>query len=297
MLFKYLIGRPCLLSLFCSPALAAPVDNLADEAALITRADRGSVKSNPKDATFDVTGWKDISEEDCYVMLCLKGGERTWQRIDTPGLNEVNYKESGAKAVPFRKDQVPKRHTGQINPNPGVKSETNSAEEFPWESMAQGGSGANLLPATRYQQNQQGNAIKTGFRRSEVNLGEWFRITFTGDLGPICQALQRDPPDTSICKNPEESLFGKKINLNNWVWYMATVGGSLVYYHAAGDSKGKVGKRTIPIETPTLHSEGYKFVEERSEVVKNGDLTPIISVDEDFENGELTEADLEIIKP
>lgn len=76
------------------------------------------------------------------------------QRIDTPGLNEVNYKESGAKAVPFRKDQVPKRHTGQINPNPGVKSETNSAEEFPWESMAQGGSGANLLPATRYQQNR-----------------------------------------------------------------------------------------------------------------------------------------------
>ena len=92
-------------------------------------------------------------------------------------------------------------------------------------------------------------------------------------------------------------MFGKKINLNNWVWYMAKVGGSLVYYHAAGDSKGKVGKRTIPIETPTLHSEGYKFVEGRSEVVKNGELTPIISVDEDFENGELTEADLEIIKP
>jgi hypothetical protein len=64
-------------------------------------------------------------------------------------------------------------------------------------------------------------------------------------------------------------LFGKKINLNNWVWYMAKVGGSLAYYHAAGDSKGKIVKR----------------------------MTPIISLDADFEDGELTEADLEIIKP
>ncbi|KAF7155894.1 hypothetical protein CNMCM5623_008774 [Aspergillus felis] len=240
MLFQYLINRLCLLSLFCSLALAAPVDKLADDAALIARADdngKGSRKSNPKDATFDVTEWKDISEQDCYVMLCLKDGERTWQRINTPGLDEVHYKESGAKAVPFRKDNVPKRHTEQINPNPGTKTETNSAEEFPWESMAQGGSGANLLPATRYQQRQQGNAIKNGYRKSEIDLGDWFKITFTGDLGPICQALQKDPPDTSICKNPEESLFGKKINLNNFVWYMAKVGGGLVYYHAAGDSK------------------------------------------------------------
>ncbi|KAG2025160.1 hypothetical protein GB937_002921 [Aspergillus fischeri] len=201
------------------------------------------------------------------------------QRVDTPGLNEVNYKDSGAKEVPFRKGQVPKYHTGQINPNPGVKSETNSAEEFPWESMAQGGSGANLLPATRYQQKHR----LPEKRNQPGRMDEWFRITFTDDLGSFCQALQRDPPDTSICKNPEESLFGKKINLNNWVWYMVKIGGSL----EANDS----------IETRALHSEVYKFIEGRTGVVKNGKFTPIITLDADFEDGELTDADLEIKKP
>lgn len=81
MLSKDLTSRLCLLSLFCSATFAAPVNELADEAGLVARADddgKGTDKSNPKDAKFDVTAWRDISEEDCYVMLCLKKGERTW---------------------------------------------------------------------------------------------------------------------------------------------------------------------------------------------------------------------------
>jgi hypothetical protein len=50
-------------------------------------------------------------------------------------------------------------------------------------------------------------------------------------------------------------VFGKKVNLNDLVWTMGKVGGSLAYYHAAGSSKGKIGKRMDSIEIRFLHSE------------------------------------------
>ena len=108
---------------------------------------------------------------------------------------------------------------------------------------------------------------------------------------------------------------------------MTKVGGGLVYYHAAGGSKGKVGKRMSSIETPALQTEGYNFVEARADDDKNGEFTLIERQDADFEDdeldplearaedstdeklaplevrdvdledGELTEEDLEIIKP
>lgn len=60
----------------------------------------------------------------------------------------------------------------------------------------------------------QGATSTKGFHSSDINLGDWFKITFMGSIGPICQALHRDFPDKCICKKPEASLFGKKINLN-----------------------------------------------------------------------------------
>ncbi|GFF69898.1 hypothetical protein CNMCM6069_002789 [Aspergillus lentulus] len=269
---------------------------------------------------------EDIVEEDCYVMLCLKGGERTWQRNPTIGLRETHYTSSGAKAKPFRKDNVPKRHTGQINSQPG-SSETNSAEEFPWESTVQGGSNALLLPATRAQQQNMFYDGLASFRRSGINFGEWFRITFTVNLGEICRALHQEPPNDSICKKPTVTVFGKRVNLNDFVWTMAKVGSSLAYYHAAGSSKGKIGKRMDSIEMPFLHSEEGNLNEGRAETWGHGDILPVVKLDGNIEDGkfdalearadhvedaklispehfdgdlddsELTEEDLEIIKP
>ncbi|EAW16432.1 uncharacterized protein NFIA_057820 [Aspergillus fischeri NRRL 181] len=269
MLFKYLVHQLSLLFLCLFPVFAAPVIEPTDETGLVARTGNtapGGSKGNPKAATFDITGWEDIAEEDCYVMLCLKDGERTWQRNPTTGLRETHYASSGARAKPFRKDNVPKRHTGQINSQPG-SSETNSAEEFPWESTVQGGSNALLLPATRAQQQRQAGAITAGFRRSDITLGEWFRITFSGNLGEICRALHQEPPDDSICKKPTVTVFGKKVNLNDWVWTMAKVGGSLAYYHAAGSSKGKIGKRMDSIEMRFLHSKEGNLNEGRAETL------------------------------
>lgn len=176
MLSKALTSQTFLLSLLFSVAFAAPF-NEPVEAGLVARAGDGSEpgksKSNPKNAEFDISNWEDISEEDCYAILCLKGGERTWwvyqstqdsvqvtnwaihrQRVDTSSTRERHYRESGAKSQPFRKDQVSKRRTAQINSDPGKTTETNSAEEFPWESMTDGGPNALLFPATRDQQDR-----------------------------------------------------------------------------------------------------------------------------------------------
>lgn len=81
MLSKALTSQTFLLSLLFSVAFAAPF-NEPVEAGLVARAgdggEPGKSKSNPKNAEFDISNWEDISEEDCYAMLCLKGGERTW---------------------------------------------------------------------------------------------------------------------------------------------------------------------------------------------------------------------------
>ncbi|KAF4219342.1 hypothetical protein CNMCM8980_003073 [Aspergillus fumigatiaffinis] len=281
MLFRYLAHQLSLLFLCLFPVFAAPVIEPTDETGLVARTGNtapGGSKGNPKAATFDITGWEDIAEEDCYAEKPYSWFEGT------------HYMSSGAKAKPFRKDNVPKRHTGQINSQPG-SSETNSAEEFPWESTVQGGSNALLLPATRAQQQRQAGTITAGFRRSDITFGEWFRITFTGNLGEICRALHQEPPNDSICKKPTVTVFGNKVNLNDWVWMMGKVGGSLAYYHAAGSSKGKIGKHGNP--------EDGKFdaLEARADHVEDAKLISPEHFDRNLDDSELTEEDLEIIKP
>ncbi|KAG2024222.1 hypothetical protein GB937_003869 [Aspergillus fischeri] len=265
MLFKYLVHQLSLLFLCLFPVFAAPVIEPTDETGLVARTGNtapGGSKGNPKAATFDITGWEDIAEEDCYVMLCLKDGERTWQRNPTTGLRETHYASSGARAKPFRKDNVPKRHTGQINSQPG-SSETNSAEEFPWESTVQGGSNALLLPATRAQQQRQAGAITAGFRRSDITLGEWFKSPSQAISAKFAGRYTK----SLLTTKPTVTVFGKKVNLNDWVWTMAKVGGSLAYYHAAGSSKGKIGKRMDSIEMRFLHSKEGNLNEGRAETL------------------------------
>jgi hypothetical protein len=76
-----LFHRLCLflLSLFFSVAFTAPLKQPI-QGELVTRAGNGdgSAKSNAKEITLDVAGWRDTAEEDCYAMLCLEGQERTW---------------------------------------------------------------------------------------------------------------------------------------------------------------------------------------------------------------------------
>jgi hypothetical protein len=177
----------------------------------------------------------------------------------------------------------------------------------------------------------QSSSISKGFRGSDINLSHWFRITFTGNLGRFCRALQQNPPDTSICHNPESKLFGKSINLNDFVWYVVRTGGSLAYLHAAGSSKGKTSKRMTPIEVRALQAEGHKFIEARAEDFEDGLFSPLETraldpEDDEFDplevrdavfesdesaafeardenlednddDSELTEEDLEILKP
>lgn len=80
MLSKSLTSGLCLMSLFFSVALTVPVNEPMEHSGLSARAgtNDGSSRQNAKEATFDVTGWEDIAEENCYDMLCLRGGERSW---------------------------------------------------------------------------------------------------------------------------------------------------------------------------------------------------------------------------
>ncbi|KAH9894578.1 hypothetical protein F4778DRAFT_784013 [Xylariomycetidae sp. FL2044] len=161
---------------------AAPVDPLnpdvkADQRAAVVLETRNT-QNNPIDATFDVSGWPDIAEENCYVMLCVFNGQRVW-------------------------------HVSQFI---SISSATTSAEEFPWRSIEWSGDTiAHLLPATPAQQNSQGGSINSGYDSAGVNYGDWFRITFSNydKSKPYCVALFQNPPDTSVCKRKRTRLFDK----------------------------------------------------------------------------------------
>jgi hypothetical protein len=56
-------------SVIANPILEAKPVTGSD--ALIPRAKKGD-KSNPKTAQVSTSGWEDISEEDCYEMLCVQ---------------------------------------------------------------------------------------------------------------------------------------------------------------------------------------------------------------------------------
>lgn len=81
MLSRIITIQILFVSLCFSAAFAAPV-NEPVEAGLVARAgdggDPGTSRNNPKNAELDISNWEDVSEEDCYAILCLEGGERTW---------------------------------------------------------------------------------------------------------------------------------------------------------------------------------------------------------------------------
>lgn len=78
-----------MLIMHLSLALAAPIDPSNREIQSVPEAGgelqtdidlekRANSQSNPTDAYFDVSGWPDIAEEDCKMMLCDFNGERVW---------------------------------------------------------------------------------------------------------------------------------------------------------------------------------------------------------------------------
>lgn len=72
MVFKDL----CLLFLLCcSATLGAPVPEATNITESLTFPKRNT-RANPIDATFDITLWPNIAEENCFIMLCLQNGNR-----------------------------------------------------------------------------------------------------------------------------------------------------------------------------------------------------------------------------
>lgn len=61
--------------LCCAATLGAPVPEALNVTESVTLLERSSA-TNPIDATFDITGWPNIAEENCFAMLCLRNGNR-----------------------------------------------------------------------------------------------------------------------------------------------------------------------------------------------------------------------------
>lgn len=84
--FKSLVGKLCIFSLLCSATIAAPLadvplaDGMNEPDVAFNKRDLGKRvlrdQNNPIDVTFNIAGWPNIAEQDCFAMLCLLGGNR-----------------------------------------------------------------------------------------------------------------------------------------------------------------------------------------------------------------------------
>jgi hypothetical protein len=63
-----------LCGLFLAPGLSIPVTQ-PSATQLLKRAP-GDSPVEPIEARFNISGWRDIAELNCYNMLCIRGGNR-----------------------------------------------------------------------------------------------------------------------------------------------------------------------------------------------------------------------------
>lgn len=85
---QHMTGALCLLSFLCCMTVAAPIttgdeNELMDNDSIFSKGNEtltkrvpGANRNNPIDATFDITNWEDLAEQNCQIMLCLMGGNR-----------------------------------------------------------------------------------------------------------------------------------------------------------------------------------------------------------------------------
>jgi hypothetical protein len=71
---RFFSGIVLLSGLFLVSAIAIPVENPSGPG-LLKRAP-GDTQYEPIEATFDIHDWPNIAEEDCYITLCILGGNR-----------------------------------------------------------------------------------------------------------------------------------------------------------------------------------------------------------------------------
>ncbi|KAK9414178.1 hypothetical protein SUNI508_02277 [Seiridium unicorne] len=166
----------------------AEVNPVAERAALAPRGKKGD-KSNPKIAKVSTAGWEDISEEDCYEMLCVTK-KITYQRNTSKDKKRQHYTGSGASKTPYKN-----QHQRDLRGSKIIDDQTISAEEWPPESVEEGGQGAHLLPATSDEQRAQGREFARTYNRGtgddHINQGDFFTWQFTGNFAPggFCEAI------------------------------------------------------------------------------------------------------------
>ncbi|KAK9435836.1 hypothetical protein VB005_10639 [Metarhizium brunneum] len=214
---------------FCALGLATPildeprdVGPLSNISPLFPRAGTGDDQNDPIKAKLTVTkgskknptgtGGNQLTfDVDCWAILC-KGAPKVLQRVVKKRVN-LNRRDSRACPSPYTRKKDP--ITAPARNNNWAQSDFNSAEEYPFASSLQGGTGAYLVPVNGASQSTQGAELANLYRANKIlqfdpestaagaSKGTWFELEFTGELGPYCDALARG--DTSVCDDTHDA--------------------------------------------------------------------------------------------
>ncbi|KAI1378083.1 hypothetical protein F4677DRAFT_458789 [Hypoxylon crocopeplum] len=274
-LAKFFSSLQLLLLFLSSAAVAFPATQFnesseAIETDLIKR--RPGDESHPIDAEFDTTGWPLSAEFNCYIMLCVLNTRKYRKNVQTSS-RKTHYIRSGAYFQPFANDHsLDVRHAYRLD------DDTTSAEEFPWESLEQGGPGAHVFPTTRDEQQSQATALGSRFRSTRnvtpIREGDWIKIKFTGyPSGGYCAALfgglPRGVTREAFCRDrsKEENIAGHPSYHMQDYDQVLNPANHQFYRYSSGKRDEPSGKRDADIVNPP------------AEVVERGEL---VDRDEEF---------------
>ncbi|VUC26742.1 unnamed protein product [Clonostachys rosea] len=161
----------------------------------------GTKTVGTKTLKVNVKTWQDIAELDCYAILCDYNGEKKWRKASGGAkAGDDHYIKSGAHLGPFKDTTLRKTRV--------IKQGFISPEEFPWQSMEQGGTGARLFPVKFGMQRNQGGSISRAYKIAKIKDGESFNLKFINfsSTSVYCKALFQNFPDLSVCKKKRRQL-------------------------------------------------------------------------------------------
>ncbi|KAG9857881.1 hypothetical protein KCU98_g710, partial [Aureobasidium melanogenum] len=174
------------------------LDDIVDRPDLESRAGHGP--NNPVDAHIDCTGIEELCDANCYAILCLNRPSLL-QKV-SQAIARRNRRQCGAKMQPFKGTVTQLRRRGLSRPDGSHVS----AEEYPFASTQQGGSGADLFPARVSDQNIQRDAIRNMYKNYGVGVNDYFELKFDNANTPYCNALANG--DYSVCSKQAKGPWG-----------------------------------------------------------------------------------------
>ncbi|KAI9692712.1 MAG: hypothetical protein M1820_009417 [Bogoriella megaspora] len=156
--------------------------------------------NDPKMVYINCAGAEAVCNADCLTILCFEGPNPV-QYIQ---FNDNRGRDGNAEAslrVLLQRSESERRARGVDISDDVLNQNGRSPEETIMNLAEEGGQGEPIVPVHERENSALGGVVIRAIERAGVSNGQFFYKVFQnyGTLAPYCAALQRNPPDRSVC--------------------------------------------------------------------------------------------------